>query len=562
MPLGSVQSRPPPPMTGVAVDLPFVTLLARALKARGVTHAFGMPGGATLPFLDAFAEAGIEFVLVRHEGSAGFMADAAFHITRAPGVCIATLGPGATNLVSGVAGSLLERSKVVAITNQIATELRGRYTHQILDQVALFKPVARRVVHLQTEMAAMQALTALAALDRKAPGPVVLDVPAEVATAVLPDANPEWGLHPRPRPVPDVQWAAERLRESRRPLVVVGCGELSIAAANGVRRLVQATDAVALTTYRAAGMVDDEHPLWAGTFGLSPVVDAHQKALFEQADLMVAIGLDIVELRPQWLPGWPEELPILSIDAFGQEDLLGCIVEELTGPMMETVDALREAAFGPVPEDEPEAVQHTTAWTPAELEAHRARCAEPFADEPDGPAATIRAVQAGSPEGTRISLDVGAHRITAAHVLRASTPNQILQSNGFSSMGTGLPGAITSRLVDPATPAVAITGDAGLWMTLGELGIVQERRLDLVVVYLADASLSLIQLKQERLELPDHGVTFANPQVEPLARAFGGVGRSVQGAEAVEAAVREAHERGGLTIIEARIDPAPYRRQM
>ena len=99
-------------------------------------------------------------------------------------------------------------------------------------------------------------------------------------------------------------------------------------------------------------------------------------------------------------------------------------------------------------------------------------------------------------------------------------------------------------------------------MTLGELGIVQERRLDLVVVYLADASLSLIQLKQERLELPDHGVTFANPQVEPLARAFGGVGRSVQGAEAVEDAVREAHERGGLTIIEARIDPAPYRRQM
>ena len=277
---------------------------------------------------------------------------------------------------------------------------------------------------------------------------------------------------------------------------------------------------------------------------------------------MIAVGLDIVELRPQWLPGWPEQLPILSIDAFGQEDLLGQIVEELTGPLMETLDALREAAFGEPPEDDPDAVLHTTEWSAPQLEAHRAAWRAPFADGPDGPAATIRAVQEGSPEGTRISLDVGAHRITAAHVLRAVTPNQILQSNGLSSMGTGLPGAITSRLVDPKTPALALTGDAGLWMTLGELGIVQERGLDLVVVYLADASLSLIQLKQERLELTDHGVTFDNPKVEPLARAFGGVGVSVQGADAVRAAVVAAHARGGLTIIEARIDPSAYRQQM
>ncbi len=543
-------------------DLPFASLLARALAARGVTHAFGMPGGATLPFLEAFRQAGIEFVLVRHEGAAGFMADAAFHITRKPGVCIATLGPGATNLVSGVAGSLLERSKVVAITNQIGTALRDRYTHQILDQVALFRPVARRVVHLQTEMAAMQTLTALAALDRQTPGPVVLDVPTEVATAMLPEVDPRWGLHRRPRPTPDMQSAADRLRSARRPLVVVGCGELSYGAANGVRRLVQASRAVTLTTYRAAGMVDDTHPLWGGTFGLSPVVDAHQRTLFEQADLMIAVGLDIVELRPQWLPGWPEALPILSIDAFGQPDLLGNIVETATGPLMETLDTLREAAFGPPPEDEPDAVQHTTDWTAEALALHRKAWAAPFSDGPDGPAATIRAVQDGSPEGTRISLDVGAHRITAAHVLRAAFPNQILQSNGFSSMGTGLPGAITSRLVDPKTPAVALTGDAGLWMTLGELGIVQERSLDIVVVYLADASLSLIQLKQERLALPDQGVTFDNPQVEPLARAFGGVGVSVQGADAVRAAVAAAHARGGLTIIEARIDPAAYRQQM
>ena len=538
------------------------TLLAQALHARGVTHAFGMPGGASLPFLEAFRAVGIEFVLVRHEGSAGFMADAAFHITRAPGVCIATLGPGATNLVSGIAGSLLERSKVVAINSQIGTALRDRYTHQILDQVALFKPVARRVVHLNEDMAAMQTLTALATLDRHPPGPVVLDVPTEVAHTAVSGLDATWGMRLRPRPVPDVSQAAVRLKNARRVLVAVGCGELTIASANGVRRLITAADAVSLTTYRAAGMADEAHPLWAGCFGLSPVVDAHQKSLFAQADLIIAVGMDIVELRPHWLSDWPPQVPVISVDAFGQDDLLGDVVERLHGPVMETLDALRTAAFGHPPDEDPDRVQAETDWQADDLRTHRAAWRAPFEDGPDGPAATIRAVQAASPEGTRFCLDVGAHRITAAHVLRVERPNQVLQSNGLSSMGTGLPAAIASRLVDPKTPVVALTGDAGLWMTLGELGVVQERGLDLVVVYLSDASLSLIQLKQERMNLPDHGVTFSNPQIVPLAQAFGGVGQTVQGAEAVSTAVAEAHQRGGLSIIEAVIDSTPYRRQM
>ena len=341
----------------------------------------------------------------------------------------------------------------------------------------------------------------LAALDRHAPGPVVLDIHTEVATATVSQTDATWGMHVRPQPVPDVAPAAELLREARRPLVVVGCGELSFPVANAVRRLVTAADAATLTTYRAAGMVDPEHPLWGGTFGLSPVVDSHQRRLFERADLLVAVGLDMVELRPHWLPGWPDDLPIVSVDAFGQDDLLGCIVDELTGPVPETLDALRVAAFGPEDDENPDAVLGTTDWTPDHLEAHRTAWRAPFDDGPDGPAATIRAVQAASPEGTRVSLDVGAHRITAAHVLHADRPNQILQSNGFSSMGTGLPGAIASRLVDPSTPVVALTGDAGLWMTLGELGVVQERGLDVVVVYLSDRRLSLIQLKQERTGL-------------------------------------------------------------
>jgi acetolactate synthase I/II/III large subunit len=536
----------------------FPMLLARALQVRGVTHAFGMPGGATLPLLEAFREVGIEFVLVRHEGAAGFMADAAYHVTRAPGVCIATLGPGATNLVSGVTGSLLDRSRVVAITSQIGSAIRDRYTHQIIDHIEIFKPITRRAVHVTGETAGMQLMMTLAALERQAPGPVLIDIPTEMNTAQVPAVDPDWGRPRGLRPVPDVAAAAELLQAAKRPVVVVGCGELSNTAANGARRLQAAADAVGLTTYRGAGMLDEDHPLWGGCFGLSPVVDEAQQALLAEADLMIAVGLDMVELRPNWLPGWPEDLPIISVDAHGQPDLMGDIRARLKGPVRETLDALREAAFGAADVVEP----GESGWDDAALAVHRQRWRRPFIDGPDGPGAAIHAVQKGSPDGTRFCLDVGAHRITAAHVLRARIPNQILQSNGFSSMGVGLPAAIACRIVEPDRPVVALTGDAGLWMTLGELGVAQERGLDLVVVYLADATLSLIQLKQERLDLPDTGVTFQNPHVEKLAAAFGGVGVSVRGKRAVEAAVRAAHERGGLTLIEAAIDPAAYRQQM
>jgi acetolactate synthase-1/2/3 large subunit len=194
------------------------------------------------------------------------------------------------------------------------------------------------------------------------------------------------------------------------------------------------------------------------------------------------------------------------------------------------------------------------------LDAHRADLAAPFDDGPDGPAAAIRAVAAALPEDAVLALDVGAHRITASQVWPSRHPRRLLQSNGLSSMGTGLPYAIAAAL--SGRRAAVISGDMGLWMCLGELGLAQERRLDLVVIYLSDSALSLIALKQERSGLQSQGVTFENPDVFALAAAFGGRGQRVRGAAAVEGAVRSAVDAGGLQIVEVLIDPLPYRRQM
>lgn len=520
--------------------------IAAALADRGVRHAFGMPGGATVPLLAALESVGIEFVLVRNETSAGFMADAVAQLSGL-GVCISTLGPGATNLLSGVTGAWLERSRVLAIAGQCAPELESIYTHQIIDQMALFRPVTRHAVALRTPHAGRQLSLVMRHLDGGPPGPVYLELPADVARA---STAVGWREDP-PEPVMPKSGALIRASEvasrARRPVIMVGCGALSVAAADALTALSERLGAPVMTTYRAKGMLAEDHPMSVGAAGLSPIVDDLQQALLARADLLIAVGLDPVELRPNWLPGWREDLPVIGIDPHGQPDLLCPLIVDLRGEVPAILDALCPAGG-------------SARWRPEVLDDHRAAIRRPFDDGPQGPGSAIAAIQRAVPDGI-FSLDVGAHRITASHVLTARRPRRILQSNGFSSMGVGLPMAIGAALC-VSNPSVAITGDMGLWMALGELGVIQERELDVTIVYLSDRTLSLIALKQERSERTGGGVRFANPDVVSLAAAFGGTGVTAVGADEIEEAVSNAVDTGGLQLVEAVIDASHYRQQM
>ncbi|MEL6347000.1 MAG: thiamine pyrophosphate-binding protein, partial [Myxococcota bacterium] len=403
------------------------TRLARQLAHRGVRHAFGMPGGSTVPLLAAFEAAGIDFCLVRHEGAAGFMADAAYQLTGAPGVCVSTLGPGATNLVTGAAGALMERSRMLAIAGQCDPAIEALYTHQILDQVALFRPVTRHAEALRAETAARQLDLIFRRLDHGPPGPIYLELAASVARTET--SLPPWPVTPAPpvRPADAALDAAViRLQQAQRPVLFVGCGDLRSETAAAVTALADALNAPVMTSYRAKGMIDEASPWSVGAAGLSPKVDAIQQALLRGADLLIAVGLDPVELRPNWLPGWPETLPVINIDPYGQPDLIAHSEVELRGDPNLILSAML-------------ADVSSSAWTVEALDAHRAGIHALFEDGPDGPAAAIRAVQRGL-DGAEavVSLDVGAHRITASHVWQSRQPGRLLQSNGFSSMGSGL----------------------------------------------------------------------------------------------------------------------------
>ncbi len=528
-------------------------ILASQLADRGVKHAFGMPGGVVLPLVEAFERHGIEFVLVRHEGSAGFMADACAQLTGAPGVCVATLGPGATNLVSGLAGALLDRAPVVAVTGQVSPGLANVYTHQTLDQAALFRPVCKHSVTLSAEQAWREIPLALRHLELGRRGPIHLNIPAEVFTAPQPEALPD-----RFEPVPAehrlalIDEALPCLAQARRPVMLVGLGQLDGAVASAVGQLAERYRMPVISTYKAKGVPDEDHPWYAGSFGLSTTVDLLQQQLLASADLLLMVGLDPVELRPQWLPGWPSELPVIALDRAAPHDLVHPIEQLYVGDIARNLSWLLQDEGG------------RSAWTLDELGRHWDRMAALFTEDTSemGPAAAIGAVQAGFPDDGICALDVGAHRITASHVWTCRKPNTLLQSNGLSSMGYGLPAAIAAKLARPDLPALALTGDMGLWMTLGELGLAAERGLDLTVVYLADRSLSLIELKQQRMGLPQAGVRFDNPDVVALASAFGGLGVTVDNPDDLEQAVARASAQGGLQLIEARIDPSPYATQV
>ena len=315
-----------------------VDVIAKRLRERGVKFVFGMPGGATVPLMAALDRVGIEFILVRHEGSAGFMADAVFQRTGRLGVCIATLGPGVTNLVSGVAQAYTERSKVLAIINQCEDHLVPLYTHQIIDQEAIFKTICHGFHRLRThrpEWHLHKVFQQVDAID----GPIVLELSAGVSNTQCGDMirSPDPAVA-----TADVESIASVLVRSNCPVVMVGAEDLSLECAASLCELIEHLQIPFLTTYRAKGIVDENHPWSLGAAGLSPVVDEVQQSFLREADTILLIGFDMVEMRPNWLEGWLEHAEVVSMSTAGQIDIPTTLTVDWRGSIAKGLHALQE----------------------------------------------------------------------------------------------------------------------------------------------------------------------------------------------------------------------------
>ena len=531
-------------------------IIAQALYESGVRHAFGIPGGEVLELLEALRKAGIKFVLTKHEMGAGIMAEASYQLTGKPGVLVATLGPGITNTTTAVAQALLDRSALIVITGEIAASLKSIYTHQIIDQQALLRPLVKWTTTIAAQNAFDQVRKGIAIAQAPMPGPVHFNLPTDVAGAQQADARRFAPVAVRAVPRDeDLAAIKQWLGKAKRPLALVGVGVQIDAAERALKRFIEAWRIPFIATYKAKGVVPEDHALCVGAAGLSPVVDKIHLVHVRDADLILTVGFDPVELRSDWIAPWDEKKRTVNIDLVPNTHHVYRSALEYAGSIAGCLQSLATAA----PKRPP------SRWADADLERYRKTIRHAIAGSPRkgiGPYQVATVLREVFPRDTIATVDTGSHRILINHVWQSYEPRRLLQSNGLGTMGYALPAAIAAKLLFPKRPVLAMMGEAGLDMVIGEMALLAHHKLALTLVVFRDDALSLIKIKQQRMKLPQTGVTTGSPDYVMLAEAYGGNGFSVTNTDELRKAARSALNARRFTLIEARIDPAEYHHQM
>ncbi len=531
-------------------------IIAHALYEEGVRTAFGIPGGEVLELLDAFRKTGIKFVLTKHEMGAGIMAEASYQLTGRPGVLVATLGPGIANTATAVAQAMLDRSALIVVTGEVAANLKPIYTHQIFDQESFLRPLVKWTTTIAPGNASEQVQKALAIARAPLPGPVHLNLPTDVAALEQTEARKFTPSVVRTLPRRDDRAAIEGwLKKAKRPLALVGMGVQIDNAERELRRFLEAWRIPLVTTFKAKGVVPEDHALSVGATGLSPVVDKIHMAHVREADLILTIGFDPVELRADWISPWDEKKATVNIDLVPNTHHVYRSAYEYDGSIAGCLQSLTQAAPKRTP----------SRWLDTDLDRYRRTIMHAIESEPArgmGPYQVAVALREVFPRDTIATIDTGAHRILINHVWQSFEPRRLLQSNGLGTMGYALPAAIAACLLFPKRPVLAMMGEAGLDMVIGEMALLAHHKLALTIVVFRDDTLSLIKLKQQRMKLSETGVTTGSPDYVMLAEAYGGNGFVVTNAMELKKVARVALNSKRFTLIEARINPLEYQSQM
>jgi acetolactate synthase-1/2/3 large subunit len=517
------------------------TLIARRLAAAGCRHAFGVPGGEVLALMEALDDAGVSFHLVKHENAGGFMAEGAWRMTGAPGVLLATVGPGLANTVNVAANALQDQVPLVILSGCVDAAQAQGYTHQVIDQTALMRPVVKAsftVADGAADIAADKA-TALALADPQ--GPVHLDVPVSLARRPQPAPAPP-RIAPAapcaPAPGPALEAARARLAAARRPVFVAGMGALAHGAGPALALACRRLGAPLITTYKAKGLMDEADPLCLGGHGLSPKSDAVILPLLADADLVVTAGYDPVEMRVGWRDPWDPKRCVALDHAPMTHGVHGAAIR-FVGDVAAGVTALTKGVQPAAP-----------VWPDGAPAAARRALEVAFAPPaPWGPHAAFAALRRALPADAVVTADSGAHRILLSQMWRCARPRTLLQSSGFCTMGAALPMAIGAKIAAPDRVVAAVMGDAGAEMVLGELATLRDAGLPVIVVVMVDESLGLIEKKQRESGMRNLGVDFPGTDWPAVAAAFGGHGAWVRDAETLARELDAALTRTAFTLL-------------
>lgn len=525
-------------------------VLAKRLFDAGCRHAFGMPGGEVLTLVDALEQAGITFHLAKHENAAGFMAEGVHHRDGAPAILVATLGPGAMNGINVVANALQDRVPMLVLTGCVDEDEALTYTHQVLDHGAVFKPLTKGTFRLTAAGAGIVADKAVALATQARPGPVHIDVPITVADTrvpqiALPHRPPAAATAPAGAALAQ---ARDWLAASERPVAVIGLDVLSDGSAPVLRAFLEHFNIPFITTYKAKGILPEDHPLCLGAAGLSPLADRDLLPLVTSADLILAIGYDPIEMRPGWRNVWdPARQNVIDIAAVPNDHYMHQAGLNLVADTAATLEVLAQS------------LPARATWPDGAPERTKAALTRAFPSDQDwGPAAIIAETRAVLPANTLATADSGAHRILLSQMWTCNQPRALVQSSGLCTMGCAVPLAIGLKLAAPDRPVISFSGDAGFLMVAGELATAAELQTPAIFLVFVDASLALIDLKQRQRQMPNTGVDFGHHDFAAIGRAFGGTGVTVRSRSELRAALDVAQTAQTFTVIAAEIDREAY----
>ena len=524
-------------------------VLARTLREAGVTRMFGLPGGEMLDFLEAARREGIRFILTRHEATAAFMADVTGQIQHRPGVCVATLGPGAVNMTLGVANAYLDRSPVVAITASLARASAPYATHQQLDLNAVYRPFTKQAITLDGEDTEGKVRNALRVTRVPRMGPVHIALPSDVGRGEdRPSAAPPIALDPPPigpAPAEAVAQVAAAIAAARRPVLILGLDLDPRADLESVRAFVDHMSVPTFVTPKAKGLLPEDHRLFAGVCagvaGDRVVLD-----LFAQADLLVGLGFEPVESDKLW----HHTLPLVSV---GPASIAAGEFRPRAEAVGDVATTLAELGRGP----------HTRhAWEPGTIARFREeleRVLRPAA-KPKGLSGfeLTRALRALFPRDTVLATDVGSIKSITSQAWSAYEPLGFFESNGLSAMSYSFPAAMAARLEFPDRPVLCTIGDGGFGMTHAEIETCVRERIHFVTVVFNDSALSLIDVAQRNRGYPTYGVRYGPVDFAAVAAGMGAWSRRVETLDALESAVKESRGIDRPVVIEAMVDPAEY----
>lgn len=526
-------------------------LMARKLRAAGCSRAFGIPGGEVLTVIDALGEAGIAFHLTKHENFAGFLAEGVWHATGVPGILVATVGPGVANAVNVIANAGQDRVPLLVITGCLDGADADTYTHQVFDHRAVLAPVVKGTFRAHVDSIDEVMDKALTLLGTGQPGPVHIDLPIKVAEATY-DAQvngpPGVGAGFRPMPGPELERARDWIARAERPIAIAGVDAVNDDAAQAVEHFVRSIGAPLITTYKAKGLIDEDAPLALGGAGLSPLADRHLLPLLAEADCIVLIGYDPIEMRIGWRNPWPSDARVVDVTPVTRTHGMHSVGVTLYGSVRATLPALLDGNRG------------SPTWTGGEPAQTRAALAAAFAPEPSGfgPACVFHTLRAVLPRDCVVTADSGAHRILLSQIWRCHAPRTMLQSSALCTMGCAVALAAGYKLAMQDTPVVAFVGDAGLEMVLGELATVRDLGLSLPIVVLVDESLALIEMKQRAMQMANIGVDFSGTDFPALAAAMGGHGVWIDDEAGLRTETDAALQRDGFTLLCVRIGRRAY----